>query len=253
MKRLASFILGALGYALVASAQDSPPAAVNPTVLAVPESAATATRCLFIGNSYTYYNDLPQMIADLARAGGQQTFQFEMETPGGRTLEKHWKDGKAGGKIAAGHWQFVVLQEQSLRPLKDPQLMFDYATKLQGEISKQQARTILYQSWARKGRIADQAEINRAFQMLGRELKVDVAPVGTAWALALKENPKWALHAEDGSHPTKTGTYLAACVFYSTLYGKSPEGLPGKPGDVSDTEAKRLQAIAWEAVRQLTE
>src|ERR1043166_6791316 len=74
-------------------------------------------RVLFIGNSYTYVNDLPKMIAALARAGKQPPLVYERETPGGCTLEKHWKDGKAARKIAAGKWDYVVLQEHSLRPL----------------------------------------------------------------------------------------------------------------------------------------
>lgn len=253
MKRLATLIPAVLGCALAASAQDSPPGATKPAAPAVQNSPTPAIRCLFVGNSYTYYNDLPRMIADLAQAGGQPPFEFEKETPGGCTLEKHWKDGNAVKKIAAGPWQFVVLQEQSLRPLKDPQLMFDYATKLHGEILRQQARTILYQSWARKGRMEEQAEISGVFSKLARELNVRVAPVGMAWERALKEDPKWALHMEDGSHPTKAGTYLAACVFYSTFFGKSPEGLPVKPGELSDGEARRLQVIAWETVRRVSE
>jgi hypothetical protein len=59
------------------------------------------------------------------------------------------------------------------------------------------------------------------------------------------------LHAKDKRHPSKAGTYLAACVFYATIYEKSPEGLPGEPGGLTDEEARPLQAIAWETVQSL--
>ena len=61
------------------------------------------------------------------------------------------------------------------------------------------------------------------------------------------------LHSADKSHPGKAGTYVATCVFYATIYGTSPEGLPGAIGGLSDAEARRLQVIAWHTVRGLAE
>ena len=72
---------------------------------------------LFIGNSLTYYHDLPKMIAELAKAGKQPPLRHERETPGGCTFEKHWKDGKALAKIQSRKWDYVVLQDQSQAPL----------------------------------------------------------------------------------------------------------------------------------------
>jgi hypothetical protein len=210
-------------------------------------------RVLFIGNSYTYVNDLPKMLAALARAGNQRPVVYERETPGGYTLEKHWKDGKAVKKIAAAKWDYVVLQEQSLRPLVERQRMFEYAAKLGGAINKQQARTLLFQTWARQDAPQKQADLSKAYLDLGKELKGRVAPVGMAWERALKADPKLVLHSADKSHPGKAGTYLAACVFYATIFGKSPEGLPGDIGGLSDAAARRLQVIAWQTVRALAE
>src|ERR1700676_1442657 len=68
---------------------------------------------LFIGNSFTYYHDLPRMLADLAVAGKQPPLKYERETPGGYTLDKHWKEGKALKKIQSRKWNFVVLQDHS--------------------------------------------------------------------------------------------------------------------------------------------
>ena len=209
-------------------------------------------RVLFIGNSYTGVNDLPQMIAELAKAARQRPFEFDTETPGSCTLEKHWKDGKAARKIAGGKWDFVVLQEQSMRPLLDPGLMFDYAIRLQGAIAEHGAKTILYQTWARQGEIEKQAELSKAYLDLGKQLKVIVAPVGMAWERALRDDPKLALHSADKSHPSKAGSYLAACVLYSTIYCRSAEGLPGKIGGLGGAEVGKLQAIAWKTVRRLT-
>jgi hypothetical protein len=232
---LAFLVLGAVAAAVAAREEPKP------------------VRVLFIGNSYTYVNELPQMIAELAKAGGQRPLVYDKETPGGCTLEKHWKDEKAVKKIAGSNWDYVVLQEQSLRPLTNRGLMFEYAGKLDGEVKKHHAATLLYQTWARQDAPEKQAELSKAYYDLGKELKAQVVPVGAAWEKALKENPGLALHGADKSHPSKAGTYLAACVFYAALYGKSPEGLPGKIGDLSEGDAKKLQGVAWQTVQALAE
>lgn len=205
---------------------------------------------LFIGNSYTYGNDLPAMLAELATAGKQQPLELGRELKGGYTLEKHWKDGNAVKKIAEKKWDIVVLQEHSLRPITDRPLMAEYAGKFDAEIKKQGAKTMLYLTWARQDKGDTQGTLSKAYLDLGKDLKASVAPAGVAWELALKGDDKLALHVADKSHPNKTGTYLTACVFYGALFGKSPEGLPGKIGGLGDEEARKLQALAWKAVRE---
>jgi hypothetical protein len=192
------------------------------------------------------------MVADLASAGGQQPLVAEKETVGGWSFEKHWNGGKAVAKIAdGGRWDTVVLQEHSMGALTDVKAMEEYAAKLVAEVLKQGAKPIFYQTWARQGAIEKQGEISKVYLDLGKRLKAEVAPVGMAWELALKSDPALVLHVEDKSHPNLSGSYLAACVFYGVIYKKSPEGLPGKIGGMSDEAARKLQAIAWKTVCQV--
>ena len=58
------------------------------------------------------------------------------------------------------------------------------------------------------------------------------------------------LYESDQKHPNATGAYLSACVFYATIYGRSPEGLPGRIGDLTDAAVRPLQAAAWKAVQR---
>jgi hypothetical protein len=208
---------------------------------------------LFIGNSLTYYNDLPKMVAALARADKQRPLHYERETPGGCTFAKHWTDGKALAKIQSRKWDFVVLQDNSQGPLNQRESMFDHARKFDAEIKKQGARTILYMTWALLNRPEDQPAISKAYLELAADLKCQVAPVGTAWQAALKANRKLALHTNDKKHPTATGTYLAACVIYATIYSRNPEGLPGNIGKLTDEEARALQTVAWKAFQKKKE
>ncbi len=203
---------------------------------------------LFIGNSFTFFHDMPKMVAELAKAGKQRPLNFVQVAPGGCTLEKHWKDGKALMAIQSRKWDFVVLQEQSQRPLLNKDSMFDYAKRLNAEIEKQGAKTLLYMTWAYKDKPDDQKAITESYLELAKEINAEIAPAGLAWQEAILADKELILHERDKKHPNVTGSYLAACVFYATIYGKSPEGLPGSIGKLTDEDAVPLQAIAWRVV-----
>jgi hypothetical protein len=205
---------------------------------------------LWIGNSLVYYNDLPKMVAELAQAGGQRPIVYHQETPGGCTLEKHWNDGKAMAKLRSRTWDFVVLQEHSQKPLKEAEPTFEYAKKFDTEIQKQGGKTLLYLPFPLARAPENQDKLTKLHEDLATKLGAPVVPVGPAWAKVQAGNAPPNLFNNDGVHPNRTGSYLAACAFYAAIYGKSPEGLPGKIGGLSDQEARPLQAIAWQVVKE---
>lgn len=242
--------------------------------------AAPARRLLFIGNSYTYFNNLPQMLTGLAQsAKPAQPFKTEMVTVGGATLKRLWEQGEALAAIKRGGWSFVVLQEQSTLgsasmvdgklQIADPKTFYEYARLFDAEIKKAGAQTVFYMTWARQNAPETQAQLTAAYSAIAKELRATLVPVGLAWEAALKKQPQLALHIADKSHPTAAGTYLAACVFYATLSSRTPAGLvnvvtgpliettgkakdapPGELVRLSVTEARQLQAIAWETVKK---
>lgn len=118
------------------------------------------------------------------------------------------------------------------------------------------AKTTDMETWWQQQKAGLVGGLNGAYLDIAKELGAQVAPVGIAWKAALTADPPFVLHSQDKSHPNPTGTYLAACVFYATLLDASPVGLPGtiKQGDkvlvsIPDDQAKRLQEIAWTAVK----
>lgn len=227
------------------------PLVISPCVAGPGEAESSSDlQVLFIGNSFTYYHDLPRMVAELAKAGRQVPLRFHTETPGGCTLEKHWQDGKALARIKSRSWDFVILQDQSQAPLLQRESMIIFGKRFDAEIKMQGAETILYLTWARQTEPENQPLISQAYARLSKDLNARLAPVGNAWSLALQADRRLVLHDSDGIHPNAKGTYLAACVFYATIYGVSPEGLPGRMGGLTDHEARILQEIAWQAVQQ---
>lgn len=231
-------------------------------------SEQQSLRVLFIGNSYTYVNDLPWLTQQLSKSAGEtRVLETEMIVAGGATLKKHWEDGAALRKIKDGRWHYVVLQEQSTLPITDPKVMHQYARLFDTEIKRANAQTVFYLTWARKNRPETQQALTNTYMKIARELDAKIAPVGIAWQEIQKHNPNLILYDKDQSHPSPIGAYIAACVFYATLYEKSPEGLTfriystqfGTPQEgtrvevdsLTQRDAEIIQKLVWNIVRTM--
>jgi hypothetical protein len=237
-------------------------------------------RLLFIGNSYTYFNNLPEMFAKLADAGHQRV-ETSMVAPGGWRLKDHWDKGEAPKILREGRWDYVVLQEQSMlgtnfllngKPrVKNDEVFRPWADKWAAEIRKAGARPVFYLTWARKATPEDQAVLNDAYMRAAKANEALVVPVGIAWNQVRRENPSIELFYADGSHPLPAGTYLAACTFYAAIFDSTPVGLPakiiGRPVDLLTAQVEPdktvvlvdlpardqlvLQSAAWAAWQQV--
>ena len=187
-------------------------------------------RMLFVGNSFTLRNQLPRLLRDLAaHAEHPIEVEFKMIMAGGASLRRHWNAGAAQRALAESAFDYVVLQEQSTLPLKNPARYHDNVRAFAPLIGEHGARMVLYLTWSRRHVPDAQADLTRAVQQIGVETHAVVVPVGVAWHAALAKHPELPLYDADGSHPTAVGSYLAACVFLVSLFGQRPRGF-----DVSD-------------------
>ena len=213
---------------------------------------------LFIGNSHTYYHEMPRMIVEFAKAADHAAdLHIETSTASGVNLQWHWNHTPTRDLIEQGGWDAVVLQERSGGPLEDKPAMHEYARKLHGEIDQQGAETIFYMTWARTYQPGTQSEITEAYETIADELNATLAPVGEAWKRALNEDSGLRLHAPDGRHAAPAGSYVAACVFYALFFDRSPVGLPGTLAvdgrevvSLPDAQAELLQRTAFEALQR---
>jgi len=216
------------------------------------------TRILFIGNSYTYVNDLPATFTQLASAGGHRV-QTGMAAEGGWTLAQHAGSAATIDMLTHSAWDDVVLQEQSELPAVEPSrssVMYPAARQLVALVRKAGATPIFFLTWGHRNGWPEnglpdygsmQAQLDSGYLSIAGELGAPVAPVGVAWWTASRQAPLPDLWQSDGSHPTAQGTYLAACVFYALVFRQSPEGL-GYLDDLPPDTAHALQSIAAHTV-----
>jgi hypothetical protein len=222
------------------------------------QSSDPVVHILFIGNSYTYVNDLPGVFSQLACAGGHKV-ETAMAAEGGWTLADHIASSQTLEKLNQEKWDYVVLQEQSEMPaieVSRTRVMYPAVRLLVHKIEELGAVPILFMTWGHADGVPEagiltyedmQARLYTGYMDIARELRIPVAPVGSAWLEARSQPTPLDLWQSDGSHPNENGTYLAACVFYATLFRQSPEGLSYRSGLSLET-AQALQTIAAHAV-----
>jgi hypothetical protein len=202
----------------------------------------SSLKALFIGNSFTARNDVPGLVAQLAKAAGHH-LDAQLISAGGASLRRHWNAGTAAREIESGGFNRVVLQEQSTLPIKNAGRMHENVRLFDAAIKAAGAKTVLYMTWARRHAPESQKAITEAYTSIAAELKADVIPAGVAWERVLSQPEHPVLHDRDGSHPTLAGSYLAACCAFAVLFGGNPVGLPA-PAQLSRQEAGMLQRAA---------
>ena len=183
---------------------------------------------LFVGNSYTYGNNLAHVVSILSE--GTKTKLFTRKSViGGANLVEHW-NGERGLNtreiIREGGFDIVVLQDYSLSAIETPDSLLKYVRLFAGYNAQYGAKTYLYNTWAREKVPQFQEEIDEIYTMAARENNIERVPVGSAWEMAMDIRPTIDLHTADGSHATPLGTLLTACVFVRAICGELPAAIP---------------------------
>lgn len=238
---------------------------VWPTVVKV-------TKVLFIGNSFTYYSNIPKIFENICNSVGVQVVADSV-TQGSHTLEKFADATDEFGRIvdqkltASSDYDVVVLQEQTTRPLTDYNKFLAGAQSLKQKIDATQTncQIYLYSTWgykeaadARKLTIPEmEGQIRTAYDNVARELSVKVSYSGAAFSKVYTEHPEINLYFyADNKHPSYLGAYLSACVHAATILKVDPRAttyLGSNAADSNDevlTEdtAKILRAAAYSIV-----
>jgi len=234
--------------------------------ISLARSTEDGVRVLFVGNSFTYSNDMPALVRDLAAAdeAAPRIIAVQYVAPNWG-LEPASKDDGLDRLLREVEWDVVVLQERSALPSLPADARVDkmdrYVYGLAARVGAAGAETVLFMTWGYEDGDDGQADgdtfsgmqarVARAYAELGASVGARVAPVGLAWAEAVRRVPTMRLWRHDGRHPSRSGSYLAACVFYALLAGRPVEGnsfLAGLP----EVDARFLQRVAADVVDEWT-
>ena len=194
-------------------------------------------KILFVGNSYTYYNDMPQeLFVPTAEAAGFPC-QVTAVTRGAWTLSKfadpNDEEGARLRSVVAGQrYDWVILQEQSLRPMVDKDAFFRGVEELKTLLEPHTERFLLYATWGRKPGSEKLEELGmtgqemtdklaEAYEEAGSRFGMAVAHVGRAFTAYGAAHPEEELYHPDRSHPSAKGSAIAAETLLAALMKNS--------------------------------
>lgn len=249
------------------------------------QSNSDSLKVFFVGNSYTYFNNLPELVEGISESLDGPVVTSGVHTHPGINLRTHLDDGHlqklfSSSNNESADWDVVVLQDNSwlgthdanpeTGKLSDPEVFHDAVRELHTMLGSFGASGMLYMTWAKYDFPDQTPKLASAYNEIGSELGLGVAPVGLAWATVREERPDIDLFIPDGSHPSALGSYLTASVLYAQITGMSPVGasnyIDGNAwhyGEIVDTvvdttlafipekDAEYLQRVAWRSVNDL--
>ena len=208
----------------------------------------------FVGNSYTAFNNLPQLVVEIA-AGADLFFTANAVTPGGAWVEDHLMNPTVLEGLGQPY-DAIVLQGQSVQPVIAT-VEFQAAVVAFSELMAMggDGRLVLYQTWPRAetSEVLDQLGMSQlemyealanGYQGAADLAGAEVGRVGDAWMDALALEPPIELYTGDGSHPSFAGSYLAACVLFGQLADTPCGESAYAPDNLSEEDRTRLQAMA---------
>lgn len=234
--------------------------------------AGDPQRILFVGNSYTAANKLPDVFLEVVKDSGRTLPVVKSSTPGGRTLKQHLGIADSMKLVDEGGWDVVVLQGQSQEPAiaeKDESVRKEFLAGAAELCKRVQAkspkvRIFFYETWARHADYwgaaakkgpdvgADpkemQARLRKWYGVAAKDNAAIIVPCGYAWELNYASSAPIRLHARDNSHPEFSGTYLNALIFFGKIYDvKAPA--PKWTGKLDETQADLLHGFAAKVLK----
>lgn len=231
-------------------------------------TAQKKERVLFVGNSFTFYYNIPTTVEQMANERGLG-WKVNQSTAGGATLKQHWegkKQLKTKRILKRKRFSRIVFQDHSTYPITAIDTTVKYLKLLQST-AKVAPKHYLYATWAYPGipgNISNSLPIEKALKEKAMDSPSTLVPVGRAFDRFKAMYPEIPLLTADDKHPSPNGSYLAACVLFAQLSGQSTKGLERRAVSkqrkgkqlyyyiVETDVAKKCQRIADEIVLGIT-
>lgn len=215
---------------------------------------------LIIGNSRTYYHDMPSMLRRMADSDhAAERYDIVTRAVPAGTLEWSWND-PATQHLLKQRWREVIIQAESNAQSRDDaeQRFFDYGKRLIFEVENNGGKPVLIVNWVYGEELFKSNtpgmrswlydKIQDDYANLSRQTGARLVNVGRVWELARAASSELSLY-EDGNHPTVQGSYLSALMLYVYLSGRDGSEVTYVPADMSADQAATIKRVVAEWAR----
>ena len=194
------------------------------------------TKVLFIGNSITYYNSMPQLFQSLSVSKGRKV-TFGSHTPGGSGIVDHYVNNALYQQIRSVKWDVVIIQPGSSESagvsypvdttVKRARIILDSIYK-----NNPCTKVFLYEipygipsSGGYPKYFQVQSMIRDSVTKMTDSLKLQMLPAGESFRAYYTSAQNMYLHSSiNNIHPNANGSYLIAATFYAGIFQDSISG-----------------------------
>ena len=204
---------------------------------------------MFIGNSFTYYKEIPSLVGNMIKADNVIVY-VSSDTEGGRYLFQALPNFERD--FAGKYYTHVILQEQSGGMITNFDQFKNAILEYKYKIDTDNTEIILYQTWSDENYLLSndksrQDLITKAYNDVARIIDSKVSRVGEAFFACHEQYSDIDLYKEDeeiGHHQNIYGAYLSACIHYHNITGRKAQNNSYIPSEIDEETAKILQAVA---------
>jgi len=179
--------------------------------------AQKQTSILFIGNSLTYTNDLPELVTDEALKNGHDVIT-EMVAKPNYALMDHWADGKIQKLMRINDYDYVVIQQGPSSQAYGRQLLIDYAQKLSELCEKYDCQLAIFMVWPSRTYYHTFDGVIESHKLAAEATGAILCPVGEKWKAHFDSTKNFDFYGPDGFHPSQKGSARAAEIIVETLF-----------------------------------
>jgi hypothetical protein len=172
---------------------------------------------LFIGNSLTYYNDLPNLVARDGKDSGIE-IKTDLIAYANYALEDHWNDGRIQQLIATKKYDFVVVQQGPSSQPDGRAMLLNDGARIKALCVTHNTQLAFFMVWPAFVNFNNFDEVIKNYTDAAAITKSLLCPVGKVWKEYFLSTGDYSYYGPDMFHPSQKGSENAALIIFRTLF-----------------------------------
>ncbi len=172
---------------------------------------------LFVGNSFTYTNDIPLLVKKKAKLKGIKLNTKMLAYPNYALID-HWNDGKVQKLISRKKYDFVIVQQGPSSQNKGRQLLLEYAEKFSELCKTNNSKLVIYMVWPAVDNFHTFGSVINNYREAAVKNNAVLCPVGEVWKTFIENTNNFDYYSFDNFHPSLKGSQVAADVMVQYLF-----------------------------------
>lgn len=176
---------------------------------------------LFIGNSLTYYNNLPNLVVEYAKKNKEIIVTTQMIAFPNYAIEDHWKEGKIQKLLKSKSFDYIIIQQGPSSQEAGRKMLIDYGEKLQKLSKSSNSQLCYFMVWPSLTYYNTFNNVIKNHKEAANLNSATLIPVGEYWKSYVEKNKDYSFYGPDGFHPSEKGSKIAAKIIVDTLFSSN--------------------------------